>query len=166
MPVDSAKARYVVASYDTYRGAEAAVGELADSGFPVDHLALVAHRVRIVPIEAARARVGRAVLEGAEAGALVGAIVGFGAGIFNRSAPLASAVALAVSACLVCAVLGMAFRLVPFAIGARRRESARALAAARYELLAESAHDARLAASLAGQDRANSPWVSDSRHHP
>ncbi len=167
MPVHSAKARYVVASYDTYRGAEAAVGELADSGFPVDHLALVDHRVRVVPIEAERARVGRAVLEGAEAGALVGAIVGFGAGIFNRSAPLASAVVLAVSACLVCAVLGMAFRLVPFAIGtARRRESARALAAARYELLAENAHDARLAASLAGQDRANTPWVSSSRHHP
>jgi hypothetical protein len=157
MPADNATARYVVASFETYWGAEAAVGQLADRGFPVQHLALVAHRVRVVPIEAARARVGRAVREGAEAGALVGAIVGFGAGIFNRSAPFASTIALGVAACLVCAVLGLTLALVPFAIGTARRGSARALAAARYELLAESAHDARLAASLAGQDGANSP---------
>ena len=106
MPADHATVRYVVASFETYRGAEAAVGQLADRGLPVQHLALVAHRVRVVPIEAARARVGRAVREGAEAGALVGAIVGFGAGIFDRSAPFASTIALGVAACLVCAVLG------------------------------------------------------------
>ncbi len=157
MPADNGKPRYFVAAYDTYRGAETAVGQLADSGFPVDQLALVAHRVRFVSTEGAQTRVSRAVLEGAEAGALVGAIVGFGAGILNRSAPFDSAIALTVSACLVCAVLGVTLRLVPFALGKAHRGSVRALAAARYELLAENAHDARLAASLARQDQDESP---------
>ncbi len=75
--------RRMVASYGTYAETQAAVDRLADGGFPVERLSIVAEGLRFEERVTGKRGYGRAALEGLGAGALPGALVGFVFGLFS-----------------------------------------------------------------------------------
>jgi hypothetical protein len=75
----------VVASFDDYDGAQAAVDRLSDEGFPVERVRIVGEGLTFVEDVTGRRNYGRAAGEGAAYGALVAGFIGllFGLGLFG-----------------------------------------------------------------------------------
>jgi len=100
-------AGFVVAqSFDTYSAAQEAVDSLADQGFPVEHLAVVARDMVLVEQVTGRRTIWRAAAEGVWSGAFVGALLGFFFGLFDWVEPLVSAAVLALWGVVLGAVVG------------------------------------------------------------
>ena len=117
-------ARRVIASYDDYAQAEAAVDYLADRGFPVEKVAIVGRDVRVVEQVIGRMTYLRAALNGAAAGALPGALIGWLFGLFDWIDPLRSGLLLALYGLLFGALVGGLLHVVLYAMQRGRRDFA------------------------------------------
>jgi hypothetical protein len=115
------RSRCMVASYGSYAEAQEAVDRLADKGFPVERLSIVAEGLRFEERVTGRKGYGRAALEGLGAGALPGALIGFVFGLFSLVDPLVSGFLLTIYGLVFGALLGAAFGLVSHALSGGRR---------------------------------------------
>ena len=145
-----ATSHHVIGSYKTYADAERAVDSLADDGFPVQKLTILAQDLRLVEDVTGVLGYGRAAFEGAVGGGLVGSVLGFFFGLLSWIDPLISGLALALYGFLLGAVIGLAFGLITHATSGGRRtfSSTGSISAGRYELVADDLDHARAARML------------------
>jgi hypothetical protein len=156
MSESGARSQFVVGSSGTYAAVEGAVVRLADRGFPVANLAVVAHGLRPVRDSPEPAPKAATVVDSAEIGALSGVSLILVFGMFNRDDPIGPWMVLALLGFLIGALIGTGFGLLGHALSTRRRRPPSwSLAAGRYELLAADADDALRAAHLLSADRSH-----------
>lgn len=84
-----------ITSFTSYPEAEAAVDALADEGFPVEHLAIVADGLEYFENVTGRRGYVEATLSGAASGVVIGALIGFFLGLLDVVEPLVSGFVLA-----------------------------------------------------------------------
>ena len=132
--------REVVASFRTYREAEAAVDALADSDFPVQHLSIVAEDLTFVERVTGRRAYSHAMWDGMQSGVLVGALLGFFFGLFDWVQPIITGLALALYGALIGAVIGGIVGAAShgFSRGRRDFSSIGAIEAGNYVVLADA----------------------------
>ncbi|MDX6535313.1 MAG: hypothetical protein QOJ13_569 [Gaiellales bacterium] len=136
----STQRRRAIASFTTYRDAERAVDHLADSGFPVERVSIVARGLELVEQVTGRMGWGRAALNGALTGAIVGALIGWLFGVFDWFNPVVSAFWLAVDGLWFGALVGAGLGLLTYAAssgGRRDFTSVSGLKADRYDILVD-----------------------------
>ncbi|MGA5370150.1 general stress protein [Streptomyces griseoincarnatus] len=137
--------RPVVGSYPTYGGAQQAVDLLSDSGFPVEHTAIIGCDLRMVETVLGRLTRGRAALAGAGSGAWFGLLIGLLLSIFAVGS--GGALVLLLSGIAYGAGFGAVFGFVGHALTGGRRDfaSRSRIVAARYNVVADPqvAEDAR-----------------------
>lgn len=131
--------RRVVASFPSYDRAQQAVDTLADQRFPVEHLSIVAHDVRIVEHVTGRRGYTSSLMQGTSTGAVVGGAMGFLLGLFSLVDPLASAIVVAIWGAFVGGVAGAVIGLLGYALTDGRRDftSLDSLEAASFEVVAD-----------------------------
>ncbi|VVJ21987.1 Uncharacterised protein [Amycolatopsis camponoti] len=132
--------RVPIASYDDYRDAERAVDHLSDRGFPVQRTAIIGRDVQLVEQIIGRLDHGGAALRGAGSGALTGLLIGWLFGLFNWFNPVLATLTLSLYGLVFGAIVGAVFGLVVHALQRGRRDfaSVRAMAPARYEVVADA----------------------------
>ena len=135
-----AKAQQVVASYPTYRQAEIAVDHLADSGFPVERVAIVGRGLQSVEQVTGRLTIWRAAGQPALTGAVIGGLFGWLFGLFDLVNPVVASLALAIYGVVFGAILGALIGLISYALtGGRRDFSSRiAFVAQTYDVLVDA----------------------------
>jgi hypothetical protein len=84
----TSSAQKTVATYAGYRQAERAVDHLSDMGFPVERVTIVGHGLNMVERVTGRLTRGRAVINGAVAGAFVGFMIGWLWAVFTWFDPV------------------------------------------------------------------------------
>lgn len=143
--------RQTVASFGDYDEAQRAVDALADAGFPVEHLSIVAEDLRFVETITGRRGYGQAAVQGLASGGFIGAVIGFFFGALNWVDPLISGLALATYGFLLGALVGALVGLVAHAASGGQRDfsSSVSVQAGRYELLCDEEVAARAKADLA-----------------
>jgi hypothetical protein len=109
-----------VASFATYAEAAEAINRLAERGFPVENVTIVAGDLRFVEYVTGRRGYGQAALEAAGAGAVTGAVVGFVLGMLTPLAPLRAGAALALWGLLLGAIVGAGVGLLGHALESPR----------------------------------------------
>ncbi len=131
--------RTTVAIYPRYQEAQRAVDYLADQGFPVEKVAIVAEGLRLVEQITGRLTFPRVAVTGGATGAATGAFFGFIIGLLNLTAPFVSGVMLALYGFLVGAVVGALISIVLYAMSGGRRDfaSATGFQAERYNLVVD-----------------------------
>lgn len=131
--------REVVATYGTYAEAQSAVDRLADEGFAVERVSIVAEGLRFEEQVTGRKGYGRAALEGFGAGAFPGALIGFVFGLFSLIDPLVSGLVLAFYGLVFGGLLGAVFGLISHAFSGGRRDfsSVGSVRAERYEVVVD-----------------------------
>jgi len=131
--------RRMVASYGSYAEAQGAVDRLADEGFPVERLSIVAEGLRFEEWVTGRKGYARAALEGLGVGAVPGALIGFLFGIFSLVDPLVSGFVLAFYLLLFGALIGAVFGLISHALSGGRRDfsSVGGMLADSYDVVAD-----------------------------
>jgi heat induced stress protein YflT len=131
--------RRLVASYGSYAEAQGAVDRLADGGFPVERVSIVAEGLRFEERVTGRKGYGRAALEGSGAGAIPGALIGFVFGLFSSIDPLVSGLLLALYGLSFGAVLGATLSLISDASSGGRRDfsSVGSMRADSYDVVAD-----------------------------
>jgi hypothetical protein len=131
--------RVVVASYDSYPEAQRAVDYLSDERFPVERVAIVAEDLRLVEQVTGRRGYGKAALQGAGSGALIGLIFGFFLGLFNVVDPLVSAFFLGIVWLIYGAIIGLIVGLIGHAVSGGQRDfsSIGGIQAGRYNVMAD-----------------------------
>ncbi|MDP9069188.1 MAG: glycine zipper family protein [Actinomycetota bacterium] len=129
----------VVASFPSYDRAQRAVDALADERFPVEHLSIVAHDVRVVEQVTGRRGYVSSLMQGLSSGALVGAAIGFLLGFFSLVDPLASAIVVAIWGAVFGAISGAVVGLFTYALSGGHRDfsSTSSVKAARFDVVAE-----------------------------
>lgn len=133
-------ARRMVAAYDAYAEAEAAVDSLADRGFPVEHAQIVGRGLKMVEQVTGRMRPLDAFLRGALSGALAGALIGWLFGLFNWTDPVVATGWLMLDGLWIGALIGGVTSLITYLVllrGRRDFASVSTLSADRYELLVD-----------------------------
>ncbi|RKR86146.1 hypothetical protein BDK92_0368 [Micromonospora pisi] len=132
-----------VATYPDYAAAQRAVDYLSDSGFPVQHTAIVGTGLRLVENVIGRLTTGRAASAGAASGAWFGLFIGVLFGIFSSG----SWVGVLIAAVAIGAVWGAIFGASAHAMTRGRRDftSRSSLQAEQYAIAveAEQAEQAR-----------------------
>lgn len=158
-----AASRRTIASFQSYGEAERAVDYLSDRQFPVERVAIVGEDVQLVEQVMGRLNHGRAALNGAGSGALVGAVVGWIFGLFDWVQPLVASFALAAYGLLIGLVLGAAFGLIAYVLQSGRRDftSVKAFVPSRYDIRVDDEVSAEAAHLLARRDGAR---VAPSNH--
>jgi hypothetical protein len=146
-------ARRTVASYPTYRQAEQAVDHLADEGFPVENVAIVARDLHFVEQVTGRMGYPEAALRGALPGALAGVLIGWLFGIFDWFEPLLAAAWLAFQGLWVGALVGALVGMAMHALMRGRRDfaSVAGMTADRFDVVADEGvaeHAAQLLANF------------------
>jgi len=133
------RSRRSVASYGTYAEAQRAVDRLADEGFPVERLSIVARGLRYEDRAVGRKGYGRAALEGVGLSAFPGAAVGYFLGFFGFADSLVSGLVVALSVLLFGALLGAVFGVVSHSLsrGGRNIASVGGMRADSYDVQAE-----------------------------
>lgn len=131
--------RRVIASYEKYAEAEAAVDHLADRGFPVQRVAIVGQDVKLVEHVTGRLTYPIAAAQGAAAGALPGALIGWVFGLLNWVDPLTSSLLLALYGLVFGAIVGGLLNIVVFAMQRGRRDfrAVTVMQPSRYDILAD-----------------------------
>ncbi|MGW0469477.1 general stress protein [Streptomyces sp. NPDC003027] len=134
-PNETAVAWNKVAGYESYEEAQAAVDRLSDKGFPVERLDIIGTDLRLVEHVTGRLTKGRAAAAGAAGGAWFGLLVGLLVGLFT---PGPVWLGLLLGGLLFGAMWGAVLGWAGHAATGGRRDfsSTRALAAARYDLVA------------------------------
>lgn len=132
--------RRVIASYDNYAEAEAAVDRLADREFPVERLSIVGQDVKLVEQVIGRLTYPVAAAHGAAAGALPGALIGWIFGLLDWVDPLTSSLLLALYGLVFGAVVGGLLNTAVFAMQGGRRDftTVTVMQPSRYDVLADA----------------------------
>lgn len=132
--------RRIIASYDNYAEAEAAVDHLADRKFPVERMAIVGQDVKLVEQVTGRLTYPSVAAHGAAAGALPGALIGWIFGLLDWVDPLTSGLLLALYGLAFGAVIGGLLNTVVFAMQRGRRDFATitVVQPSRYDILADA----------------------------
>ena len=149
--------RRAIASFTSYREAEAAVDHLSDQRFPVERVAIVGRDLHTVEQVTGRLGYGRAALNGAAQGALLGLLFGWLFGLFDWVDPLVTSLTLAIYGLLWGAVVGALLGLLLYALSGGRRDfaSVGGMRASRYDVMVDE-EVADEAARVLGQ-RSGSP---------
>jgi len=131
--------RRVIASYEDYAEAEAAVDYLADREFPVERMAIVGRDLSLVEQVTGRLTYATAAAHGAASGALPGALIGWVLGLFNWVDPLPSGLLLALFGLIFGAVVGGLLNTLVFAMQGGRRDftTVTIMRPSRYDVLAD-----------------------------
>jgi hypothetical protein len=134
-----AQSRRVVASYESYPEAEAAVERLSREGFPVERVAIVGRDMHLYEQVTGRVTWADAALRGALAGAVTGALVGWLFGVFDWFHPLVAAAWLAFDGLWFGALVGTIMGLIAHWITRGRRDfgSIQTMVADQYDLLVD-----------------------------
>ncbi len=109
---------------------------LADKGFPVERLSIVAEGLRFVENVTGRTNYWTAAWQGAASGAFMGALLGIFFGAFSWVDPLASSLVLAANGFLLGGIAGAVLGLVAHALtrGSRDFSSMGRMEASRYDV--------------------------------
>ena len=139
----------VVATYDTYAEAQAAVDTLAKADFPVKQLSIIGNDMKSVERVTGKLTWGRVALAGAASGAWLGVFFGL---LFFIFSPDGAGLPFVLAAVLIGAGFGMMFGLVSYAVNRRRRDftSTMQVVAANYQVIVESGLVNRARNLLAG----------------
>jgi hypothetical protein len=131
--------RHAVASFDSYEQAEAAVDQLADRGFPVEHVAIVGRDLRYVEQVTGRMTYLRAALNGALGGALIGVLIGWLFGVFGWFTPVVASFWLAIDGLWFGALAGALLGLLLHVLQGGRRDFASVTwtTASRFEVVVD-----------------------------
>jgi hypothetical protein len=132
-------ARRVIASYDNYAEAEAAVDYLVDRHFPVERIAIVGRDLRLVEQVTGRMTYLRAALNGAASGALPGALIGWLFGLLDWTDPLTSSLLIALYGLVFGALIGGVLNIALYAMQRGRRDFATvsAMQPTRYDIVVD-----------------------------
>jgi hypothetical protein len=144
----------VVATYETYAEAQAAVDTLAKADFPVRQLSIVGNDLNSVERVTGKLTWGRVALAGAASGAWLGVFFGL---LFFIFSPAGAGLPFLFAAVLLGAGFGMLFGLVSYAVNRRRRDftSTMQVIATNYQVIVDPNLVNRARNVLAGQgDRA------------
>ena len=135
----STPARELLASYDDYASAQAAVDRLSDAEFPVEEVSIIGWNVRIEEQVTGRMTLARATGYGAASGAWFGLLVGL---IFGLFAPGLFWLWLLIAATGLGALWGGLFGLVGHGIwrGKRDFSSVQSLAAEHWDVMVNPAY--------------------------
>ncbi|MCD1268705.1 hypothetical protein B5M43_007570 [Microbacterium sp. MEC084] len=135
----STPARELLARYDDYASAQAAVDRLSDAEFPVEEVSIIGWNVRIEEQVTGRMTLARAAGYGAASGAWFGLLIGLILGIF---APVLFLLWLLIAATGLGALWGALFGLVGHALwrGKRDFSSVKNLAAEHWDVMVNPAH--------------------------
>jgi hypothetical protein len=136
----STSQRRTIASFTNYRDAERAVDHLSDNKFPVDRTAIIGVDVRMVEQVVGRMNWGRALLNGATAGAVPGLLFGWIFGLFDLINPLVAAFTLALYGLVFGALIGAIIGVVFYALQRGRRDfsSVTMMVPSRYDLVVDN----------------------------
>jgi hypothetical protein len=150
-----------IASYPTYRDAERAVDFLSDRDFPVERVTIVGRDLQYVEQVTGRMGLGRAALNGAVTGGMVGLLIGWLFAVFDWFDPIVRSVWLVVDGLWFGLVVGALMGLFMHMLlrGQRDFASVGALQAGAYEVVvAEDVADeaVRLLAQMDGGASAGS----------
>lgn len=140
-----------VARYDDYEGAQRAVDQLSDDGFPVEKLDIIGSELRLVERVTGRLTKARAAAAGALSGMWGGLLIGILFGLFTTGHAWLAIVAAGLGLGILWgAVFGFVAHLATR--GKRDFSSLRGLSAAHYDLVARegSADRARAMLTQAG----------------
>jgi hypothetical protein len=120
-PIDSATIPRgeIVASYDTYGEAQAAVDSLAHADFPVAEVSIVGNDLKSVERVIGKQSYARAAISGALSGLWLGLFFGFFLVVLS---PTATSLPFIAAASLIGAGFGLLFRVVTYSISRRRRD--------------------------------------------
>ncbi|MBW1603712.1 hypothetical protein JJV70_16680 [Streptomyces sp. JJ66] len=162
-PSEISMAWNTVASFEAYEEAQAAVDQLSDAKFPVEHLDIIGSDLRLVEHVTGRLTQGSAAAAGAASGAWFGLFIGLLVGLFTTGPAW---LGLILGGVLIGAVWGAIFGFVSHAVTGGRRDfsSQRSLVAARYDVVARGGHaeEARTALARAraqaGTDTGNTAY--------
>jgi len=149
-----------VASYRTYLEAQHAVDHLADSGFPVETVAIVGTDLRLVEQVTGRLTRGRALGAGAGSGAWFGLFVGLLIGLFARDS-IADWVAIVLTGAVIGAGWGLVLAWFGYAATSGRRDflSRSGVVAERYDVLVRGEGIDRARQMLAALAAAGGPTL-------
>lgn len=128
-----------IASFPSYPEAEAAVDALADEGFPVENLSIVAEDLEYVEDITGHSGYADAAFRGLTSGAVIGALLGFFLGLFEVVEPLVSGVVLGLWGLVLGAALGALFGAASMWLSEGRRNfaSVSGVRADRYVVLCD-----------------------------
>jgi hypothetical protein len=129
----------VIATFDTYADAEAAVDKLSDAKFPVERTAIIGRNPRFVEHVTGRVGYLDAMLRGALSGAMVGLLIGWLFAVFNWLDPTVSWGWLILDGLWFGTIVGALMGLLGHALSGGRRDfaSITAMEAEAYELLVD-----------------------------
>jgi hypothetical protein len=130
--------RRVIASFDDYAKAEAAVDHLADAGFDVKRITIVGRNLNFVEQMTGKLNAWRAALSGVLSGASLGLLFGLLFGVwFSHDG--SSLLAIVVYWVWVAAFIGCVMSLVSYALSGGRRNfaSVSAVVAGAYDVIAD-----------------------------
>lgn len=140
MSMDQASTQYSqLAEFPEYKGAQALVDKLSDSGFEVKRVRIVGEGLRSIEQVTGRLTVARAALLGAASGAWFGAFLGILLGLFT---PGAAFVTLLLAGLLFGAGSGAIFGAISHwaTRGQRDFSSVRAVEAEKYVVMVDAQH--------------------------
>ena len=128
----------VLATYETYAEAQAAVDTLAKADFPVKQLSIVGNDLKTVERVTGKLTWGRVALAGAASGAWLGIFFGL---LFFIFSPEGAGLPFVFAAVLMGAGFGMLFGVVSYALNRRRRDftSTMQVMASNYQIIVEAA---------------------------
>lgn len=153
-------ARPTLVSYKSYEEAQAAVDNLSDNKFPVEHVTIIGNDLRSVEVVLGRMSWGRAALGGLAMGAWFGLLLGLFVSLFARAEiSMWTAMALGV---VYGAAFGIIFGLISYAFTGGKRDfvSRSALVATTYDVTVDPEHLAEARRVLGGVDPPAVPPVT------
>jgi|SRR5690625_1164913 len=132
-----ARSLTTLTEHDNYTDAQATVDSLSDSGFPVEHLAIVGSDLVTFENVTGRRRYGRAALSGAASGAFIGAFLGVLFSLFAIFPTLLGLLTMVLLWAAIGAVAGAVAGLIGHALqgGQRDFSSVQAMTPTRYQVL-------------------------------
>jgi hypothetical protein len=131
--------RRVIATFTKYADAERAVDKLADGGFPVERVAIIARGLQFEERITGRMNYGIAALRGAGSGAAAGFLIGWLFGLFDWVDPIISSFVVAINGLWFGAIVGAIVGMIAHALTRGRRDfsSLGTMTAERYDVLAD-----------------------------
>ena len=129
----------VVATFESYQEAQAAVDRLAAAEFPVTEISIVGSDLKSVESVTGKLSYGRAALAGALSGLWVGLFFGL---LLVLLSPTTTTPLFLGAAALIGAGFGMLFNMVVYSIGKRRRDytSVMQVVASSYSVIVSPEH--------------------------
>jgi len=149
----------VLATYETYAEAQAAVEALTKVDFPVKELSIVGNDLKSVERVTGKLTYGRVALAGAASGAWLGIFFGL---LFFIFSPTGSSLPFVAAALLIGAGFGMMFGLVSYSVNRSRRDftSTMQVIAGNYQVIVSAELVNRARNLLHGSEAAPVPPVA------